>query len=71
MDAEELRRRTKKFGLEVIRLVESLPSNQTSKVIGNQLLRFGIVSRGKLPCSLPWAFKGRFYLKSWHHHRGS
>ena len=39
MDAEELRRRTKKFGLEVIRLVKLLPSNQTSKVIGNQLLR--------------------------------
>jgi four helix bundle protein len=39
MDAEELRRRTKKFGLDVIRLVESLPSPQTGRVIGNQLLR--------------------------------
>jgi four helix bundle protein len=39
MDAEELKRRTKKFGLDVIRLVESLPSSQTAKVIGNQLLR--------------------------------
>ncbi len=39
MDAEELKRRTKKFGLGVIRLVESLPSTQTGKVIGNQLLR--------------------------------
>ena len=39
MDAEELKRRTKKFGLDVIKLVESLPSTQTGKVIGNQLLR--------------------------------
>ena len=39
MDAEELKRRTKKFGLNVIKLVESLPSTQTGKVIGNQLLR--------------------------------
>ncbi len=39
MDADELKRRTKKFGLDVIKLVESLPSTQTGKVIGNQLLR--------------------------------
>ncbi len=39
MDAEELKRRTKKFGLAVIKLVDSLPSSQTSRVIGNQLLR--------------------------------
>jgi four helix bundle protein len=39
MDADELRRRTKKFGLDVIKLVESLPPSQTAKVIGNQLLR--------------------------------
>ena len=39
MDAEELKQRTKKFGLDVIGLVESLPSTQTGKVIGNQLLR--------------------------------
>jgi four helix bundle protein len=39
MDADELKKRTKKFGLDVIKLVESLPSTQTGKVIGNQLLR--------------------------------
>jgi four helix bundle protein len=39
MDAEELKRRTKKFGLDVIKLVESLPPSQTGRVIGNQLLR--------------------------------
>jgi four helix bundle protein len=42
MDAEELRQRTKKFGLNIIKLVESLPSTQTGKVIGNQLLRYAL-----------------------------
>ncbi len=39
MDADELKRRTKRFGLDVIKLVESLPSTQAARVIGNQLLR--------------------------------
>ncbi|MFH1909182.1 MAG: four helix bundle protein [Chloroflexota bacterium] len=42
MDAEELKKRTKKFGLNVIKLVESLPPSQTTRVIGNQLLRSGL-----------------------------
>ena len=41
MNAEELRRRTKQFGLRVIRLVESLPNTQAARVIGNQLIRSG------------------------------
>jgi four helix bundle protein len=39
MDKYELQRRTKQFGLRVIRLVEALPHTQTGRVIGNQLLR--------------------------------
>jgi four helix bundle protein len=39
MDAEELKRRTRQFSLEVIELVESLPQTRTSNVIANQLLR--------------------------------
>ena len=39
MDAEELKQRSKKFGLNTIKLVESLPATQTGRVIGNQLLR--------------------------------
>jgi four helix bundle protein len=41
MDAEELKRRTKIFGLKIIRLVEDLPSSNTTRVIGNQLIRSG------------------------------
>jgi four helix bundle protein len=39
MDAEELKKRTKRFGLDIIKLIESLPSTQAGRVIGSQLLR--------------------------------
>jgi four helix bundle protein len=39
MDADELKKRTKRFGLDVIKLVESLPFTQAGRVIGNQILR--------------------------------
>jgi four helix bundle protein len=42
MDENDLKKRTKQFGLRVIRLVESLPSGQTARTIGNQLLRSGM-----------------------------
>ena len=41
MDYENLKRRTKKFGLEIIKLVERLPKDQTCKILGGQLLRSG------------------------------
>ena len=41
MDADELKKRTKQFGLQVIKLIESLPSSKAANVIGNQLLRSG------------------------------
>src|SRR5207248_6600519 len=39
--AEELKRRTKQFGLRVIRLYRALPRNGEAQVIGRQLLRSG------------------------------
>jgi four helix bundle protein len=41
MNEEDLKRRTKQFGLRVIKLVESLPNTTTSRTIGHQLLRSG------------------------------
>jgi len=35
----DLKERTKHFGLRVIRLVESLPQTRTAEVLGRQLLR--------------------------------
>lgn len=37
----DLKRRTKKFALDVIGFVESLPKDETCRIIGRQLLRAG------------------------------
>jgi four helix bundle protein len=39
MDANELKKRTKDFALEVIKLCQMLPKNYTGDVVGKQLLR--------------------------------
>ena len=41
MEHENLKARTKSFALRIIKLVESLPKNRTSDVIGRQLMRSG------------------------------
>jgi len=41
MKADELKDRTKKFALRVIRMVRSLPKTKEADVIGKQLLRCG------------------------------
>ena len=41
MNAEDLKSRTKQFGLRTIKLVEALPPAKTATMIGNQLLRSG------------------------------
>src|SRR5437667_7210604 len=40
-NAPDLKKRTKRFALDVIQFVESLPSGETSRVLGRQLLRSG------------------------------
>ncbi|MEK7810141.1 MAG: four helix bundle protein [Chloroflexota bacterium] len=39
MTADELKKRTKQFGLRCIKVVESLPNTKTADVLGRQLLR--------------------------------
>jgi four helix bundle protein len=39
MTKEELKNRTQKFALDVIGLVSKLPANNTSQIIGKQILR--------------------------------
>lgn len=41
MNREDFRKRTKAYALRVIRLVESLPEDRVSRVLGGQLLRAG------------------------------
>ena len=41
MNNENLKRRTKQFALEAIKLVENFPPGLTCKILGDQLLRAG------------------------------
>src|SRR5690348_3834318 len=41
MNYENLRQRTKRFALDIIKLTEQLPRDQTCRVLGGQLLRCG------------------------------
>ena len=41
MSEKDLRERTKKFALKIIRLVASLPRNRETDIIGRQLLKAG------------------------------
>lgn len=41
MNSDDLKDRTKKFGLRIIKLVESLPNTKAANAIGNQLVKSG------------------------------
>jgi four helix bundle protein len=41
MDEDELKKRTKRFGLRIIKLVNALPKTITGRAIGGQLVRAG------------------------------
>jgi len=39
--ADDLKKRTKQLGVRIIKVVESLENSQTTRILGNQLLRCG------------------------------
>jgi len=41
MTKDELKRRTKRFALEIIKLVDELPNTTVGRTIGNQIIRSG------------------------------
>jgi four helix bundle protein len=41
MTTQELKKRTFEFGVRMVQAVESLPKNETGKILGRQLLRAG------------------------------
>jgi four helix bundle protein len=41
MDAEELKKRTQLFALQIIRLVQNLPNQNATNIVGRQLLSCG------------------------------
>jgi four helix bundle protein len=60
MDERQFKDKTKNLALRIIRLVETLPKNQTSSVVGKQLLRsatsvgadYRAACRGKSPADM-------------------
>jgi hypothetical protein len=44
MDKDQLKQRTKKFALDIIKFVEPLPKGKAAEIIGRQLLRSGHLS---------------------------
>lgn len=60
MDERQFKDKTKNLALRIIRLIETLPKNQTSSVIGKQLLRsatsvganYRAACRGKSPADM-------------------
>ena len=51
MNEGELKKRTKQFGLRIMKLVASLPKSIEGRAIGNQLIRSGTsVGANCLPC---------------------
>ena len=41
MNQDDFKKRTKEYALRIIRLVESLPADRVSRILGDQLLRAG------------------------------
>ena len=41
MNSDELKMRTKQFGLRIMKLVDALPDTRSGRAIGNQLVRAG------------------------------
>jgi four helix bundle protein len=41
VNADELKERTKRFGLRIMKLIDALPQTTTGRAIGNQLIRAG------------------------------
>jgi four helix bundle protein len=70
MNEDDLKNRTKKFALRIIKLVETLPNTFLAKHIGGQLVRSGT----SVPANYRAAsseIKSRFYSENGHRGRRS
>ena len=63
MDEDELKRRTKLFGLRVIKLVTALQDTVPAKVIGGQLVRAGASVGGNYRAACRGRSKAEFIAK--------
>src|SRR5437899_914556 len=63
MDEDDLRRRTKRFALRVIKLVAALPKTASGRAIGNQLVCAGTSVGSNLSRVLSSASKAEFIAR--------
>lgn len=63
MNSEELRTRTKRFALRVMRLVAALPRTSVGRAIGNQLVRSGTSVGANYRASCRGCSKAEFAAK--------
>lgn len=60
---DELRDRTKKFSLRIIKLFRSLPDREEARIIGRQLLRSGCSVGANIRSATRAVSKAEFYSK--------
>jgi len=67
----DMKKRTKRFALDIIRLVAELPKTTEGRIVGGQLIRcatsvganYRAACRGKSKADFPWEIEGRFYIE--------
>ena len=65
MTSDELKKRTKKFAIDIIRLVDSLPLDRTTNILGKQLIRAATSVGANYRAACRGALQSRFYLKDY------
>ncbi|MCA9078876.1 MAG: four helix bundle protein [Planctomycetaceae bacterium] len=63
MDQAELKKRTKQFGLRVVKVVDALPNDSVGRAIGNQLVRSGTSVGANYRAACPGRSKAEFIAK--------
>ena len=63
MDESELKKRTKQFGLRVMKLVDALPNDSVGRAIGSQLVRSGTSVGANYRAACPGRSKAEFIVK--------
>ena len=63
MNREDFKKRTKEYALRIIRLVESLPEDRVSRILGDQILRAGTSVRANYRSSIRAKSRADFISK--------
>jgi hypothetical protein len=64
MDADDLKKRTKRFALRILKLIAALPKTVEGRVIGGQLAKAGYLGWSKLSRRMPWQVAGGVHCQN-------